>query len=887
MKITSSSNIYRILIFVLIILDVFLVLYSCQKHQTTELIFGDIPNDEKINSPDSDIPIYVTDSVEGDVLSGIGALGAYYAYIDTREIAGELTSVRKSEALGDPFTVDITGYLNGNPCGNCFKLDSIALNNRNEILASFSLRHPFPLPAHNPPEYRERLDLHVFDVRAIFFLKDELSKKVSFDGIRNVVLGPIGGDQTLDSDNSGFWASEDWDGATNLFDEYVDSFWHTDSDIHPYKIFFEDGSRGNVNVNSATGFTDPYYPSGHNVFPQGAGPDIKTINLGNIPKRKFGFIVVIAAAYGQAARFWGSATGQRGSPRYYLPEFNCKEPWKVKLDIPSTTDLISAGDSTSSMILNIDVCDWQHSYGTVRGDYNPRTDPLDSLHRSSKVKNVYAEIPGVSNIDETSTPISGTGLGSDPLHYSLTINNDKLAQQGQYQGLVAVTDELHGTNLEGYGVKRDGVTLFDINSFVTYAVFQASVIDREGSFGVGISMTNTDSSDYNGLGVNLDSPTGDNILAYGNMVHVVASILEGPGGNGWDVYYFRSINHGLTFETPLMLSKDWENGELNDQVEPSITMAPDTGRLYFVFTDKSHLRAGIPNDAVFMRYSKDHGLNFSSPATRISMADGACDQPSISASINGFVWIAYRQCNSMNDKSIAIRTSFDYGQNFFMVNFIHTPPYNCENPIILSHIWPWNYYMIGLIWRQESTYGPDLQFASSLDAGGIFNAPKSISFENYYEFASFPKADCDSNGNIYCAYRVNTYLNSPTKIFVSYGRKNTLDYVFENLGHINTVYTEIGDLDIFVSNLDHVYLSWNQDDPSKADIEYDIFVYKNTGGAADLFSLIRQIEEPSTSLANQEMPRLAGNEQGEVFLVYKDNSFTETSDIFMTMGIDE
>ena len=93
---------------------------------------------------------------------------------------------------------------------------------------------------------------------------------------------------------------------------------------------------------------------------------------------------------------------------------------------------------------------------------------------------VYVEIPGVNNLDQSSQPVSGEGFGDNPLIYSIEVNNDLQALEGEYLGLVAVRDELHGTNIEDYGVERDGRTLFDVNEFMTYSLFKVNVIDRGG-----------------------------------------------------------------------------------------------------------------------------------------------------------------------------------------------------------------------------------------------------------------------------------------------------------------------------------------------------------------------------------------------------------------------
>lgn len=162
----------KLMILALILIDVFLVVYSCQSRSHLNPIEGDlIPGIPPGGEISSNSPVYVTGEYDGDISSGYGSMGTYYVSIDMDKLTGEMTPIRNAEAVGDAFIVDITNYLNGSPCGDCFKMESIHLSSFGEILIDFSLRHPFDLPRSNPPSNSERIDLHVFDAEAIFFLR--------------------------------------------------------------------------------------------------------------------------------------------------------------------------------------------------------------------------------------------------------------------------------------------------------------------------------------------------------------------------------------------------------------------------------------------------------------------------------------------------------------------------------------------------------------------------------------------------------------------------------------------------------------------------------------------------------------------------------------------
>jgi len=879
----------KLVILALILIDVFLVVYSCQSRSRLNPIEGDLtpatPSDGEISN---NSPVYVTGEYDGDISTGYGSMGTYYVSIDTDDLTGEMTPIRNVEAVGDAYIVDITNFLNGSPCGDCFKMESIQLNSAGEILIDFSLRHPFDLPRSNPPTGAERLNLHVFDTEAIFFFEDS-GNPVDFPQISSSVLGSLGGAETMESDNSGFWASQDWDGATNHFDDYVDGFWQTNSNLHPYLIFFEDPSRGNVDASNPNGITDLFNPSGHNVFPQGGGPDRQTVNFGSPIGGEMGFIVLISAAYGQSGRLWGNELGQRGNPVYMLPEFNRKEPWKVDVYIPPDEDMLSSGDTESRSLLQVYVYDWQHDYGTVIGDYDPFAVPKDSLRRSSKVNGVYVEIPGVSNLDSVLEPISGTGWGDDPLCYKIWVNNDLAALENQYLGMVGVTDELHGTNLENYGVERDGVTLFDMNQFVTYAMFNINVIDRGGgSFSSGFNMYGEDGSSrqYFGSAVSLDSPSGNNIAVFENNVYVSGSVASSVNGDGWDVFLYRSTDSGMNFEMPIMISKDWELGHLGKQSEPCISVSPDTGYVHVTFTDASCNRYGVNRTQSFYRRSTDNGMTFSEPAIQLnSDSYRVSDQAVIKAGSDGYVWAVFRRYMEYypdNTTDLIICMSNDYGDTFEEVEKLDNSPHNYRNPVILTHPEPGeDQQFMAVIWRQASIFNPDINYIVTVDGGISFEDDMELSSEGSYEYASNPRATMDYNGNIFCAYKVNEHMGAESRISISYGENiGNNEFIFQSFVLKSADDQLFGDLDIHSMPSGNTYICWNQLDSVDTTHGQDVYVYRSV--YSHYFEEYAHINEPTEFFADQDMPRFAGNSNGEIYMIYRDNTFMSGGEIFYT-----
>ncbi|MFH1515624.1 MAG: hypothetical protein ABIG42_09215, partial [bacterium] len=190
------------------------------------------------------------------------------------------------------------------------------------------------------------------------------------------------------------------------------------------------------------------------------------------------FDLYVTMGYG-----WSAMKSERMIPVYYNPEFNRKAAWKVDVtppegaNPPETGNTWDDSDNSTPFNVTIKVYDWQIGANVD----SELTNPTD-IYAASGVSSVSVEIPGMNNaLQSVTTEDSGAGTPDDPLVYTLSIANEKLLGEGEYFGLVKVTDE----RAVGVIGERDfiidspnGVLLehFNLPEFATYQTFTATVV---------------------------------------------------------------------------------------------------------------------------------------------------------------------------------------------------------------------------------------------------------------------------------------------------------------------------------------------------------------------------------------------------------------------------
>lgn len=435
----------------------------------------------------------------------------------------EQQTVRTAASVGDIFDLDATAFFAQAPCDDCVTVTAIGTDpDTGHLALSVGIRHPFgdELP---------RRDLHIFDVRGILILPGTK--------VFNVLTAPINTNLT-DIETQSLQGDPEFvtnaDGFTTHFDyraedpRYVPNPVPVPGNFNAFKRYFENSS------------TEPFSaaaPAGWNVLAMGEDFEVRTYLLdrakitGLIP-----FAFVVDARWGQAAE---KAT--RTTPSYYLPAFNRQEAWFVEAEV--TNNNLQAGDATSTASIEVTVKDWQAS-STVTPNF-PNPAYPDQVPWAGDVDRVDVLVPGVSALDTATDPASGGGSPDNPYVYALTINNDLLAGQGTYVGLVAVRDALFTLQgPEGLPATVGNLQGLDVKDYSTYNSFTLTLGTPVDDPPV------ADASDTAPTSVVLGEPTTlDGSASADDMGIVKYEWNPGDGGGYVDNGTNPSLNHNYSLLT--------------------------------------------------------------------------------------------------------------------------------------------------------------------------------------------------------------------------------------------------------------------------------------------------------------------------------------------------
>ncbi|MEO7993261.1 MAG: hypothetical protein ABI743_02590, partial [bacterium] len=409
-------------------------------------------------------PGFVPTGATESFITGFSGFGTIGGTINLQTLAVMVDPPARSGALGETFDVDITDFTNENPCLDCLRIEGVGVNPAGHVLVDVSLRHPFK----DTSVFFTRPDLDAFDARVIAILPGS-------DTSLPILVYPdnaTAATQVLGN----FSAVVNQDGMTSHFDSraedprYFNPPKGIDGNINAFKRYF-------VDPQQIVPF-EPTNPLGWNVLPIAS---VKQTQTFEIDPAKFAgptipFVLVAEASWGVARNkaLPVDDPGGRFNPKYWLPEFNQHEPWRVDVNIVSNGLTHNVG--ASAITFDVLVSDWQAG-ATVDPAY-PNLGNLGGLQIASDVSRVRVAIPGVNNAGSSQTaPTSGLGTFDSPYLYQFTLQNAEGADGGSYVGLVAAEDNLNGSDagpqrIPELGFPRQGA---EIINYVGYKTFPVTV----------------------------------------------------------------------------------------------------------------------------------------------------------------------------------------------------------------------------------------------------------------------------------------------------------------------------------------------------------------------------------------------------------------------------
>jgi hypothetical protein len=397
--------------------------------------------DKEAGTLDS-IPVIGLSEV-GDTFNAVGLLGAYEIYINPESMSADLVAKRTSTAIGDSYVISGLPFFTMTPCADCVKLTGVALTSGGDAKLSFSIRHPFKMGSMSlPPTAGNRRDLDIFDVAA--------------------VIAPIAGTATeytaLGKIYDGVCV-----GPAGFTKELANLFTPVDTAAMPFFLVKDDSIDSTPPVST------------YNKFAMGGTDNFDIVF--NLDGGTLKFDMFLTFGYGAAAA--GKDKPSFLAPKYFNPEFNRKNAWKVAVTPPAVTWL----DNQPTVEKNVEVKVWDWQQGAVVSTAVPySTETVKTkVFEASTVTKVQAEIFG--DTGESLAPASGLGTPISPLVFQVPIANSLTRPAGTYMGLVKVFDSRTpaAAFTEGQDFlidTPDGIALNNVlmTEFATYQTFQATII---------------------------------------------------------------------------------------------------------------------------------------------------------------------------------------------------------------------------------------------------------------------------------------------------------------------------------------------------------------------------------------------------------------------------
>ncbi len=376
-----------------------------------------------------------------------GMLGAYELIINPDSGSAELFA-KRTPAIGEDYIVSGISFFTIAPCANCLKIVGIEIDGGGNVILLFEISHPFKAGiSGDPPSASNRNDLDVFDLAMVIAPNEATAITYTLTG-----AGVY----------SGYCINPD--GYTRELENVL-----SDTNALPFFLAVDDSDTGTGTFNK--------FAMGEENMTFDAGFDLSAGVLR--------FDMYLTMGYGFSAR-----KPDRLTPKYYNPEFNRKAAWKVVVtppegdDPPEMANTWNDQNDTAIWPVTVEVYDWQVGATVYTGLPEEFGDAdSDNVFASSEIVSVSVEIPGMnSSLQSVTTPDSGAGTPPDPCIYTIPIANQNLLPEGEYVGLVKVTDEravLAPADGRDFLIDTlNGIELihYEMPEYATYQTFTATVV---------------------------------------------------------------------------------------------------------------------------------------------------------------------------------------------------------------------------------------------------------------------------------------------------------------------------------------------------------------------------------------------------------------------------
>jgi hypothetical protein len=383
-----------------------------------------------------------SDLANAESISPIGLLGVFELTIDQDTLAVDMHAKRNMSAIGDSNLVSGLTFFTISPCAGCFKMTDIGIDPVAGTLdLTYNLAHPFAMGSDAlPPRATNRKDLNIFDTALVIVPKSGVTALdfTAVDIFAKVVANASG--YTTELKN-----------VPDVPDQAM-----------PFVLVIDDSAGSPIT-------------STYNKFEQGTNHDF-TVKFSLIPGGdKLVFDMYLTMGYGAAAS--GKDKPSFLAPKYFNPEYNRKNAWKVLVDVPEDW---ATADTVTTHPIAVSVYDWQVG-AVVSTDWATET-TLTKVRAASEVASVSIEC-GLDVVATVTTPnVGGTGMPDNPLEYSFAFANASAQGPGVYLGLATVTDgRVAPTTVGAFDgtihVSTLGVITPYVNpGFVTYQIFTYTVI---------------------------------------------------------------------------------------------------------------------------------------------------------------------------------------------------------------------------------------------------------------------------------------------------------------------------------------------------------------------------------------------------------------------------